>query len=126
MGKFGRESPAEFQLCFNHAIHLAVCEVLYKVLVEESEDVKKIKIVEINRIKSYQKTTLEDLSYSAKLRGQKTSTTYLAATELNHKGSKLAQLSPAIDEIRVIRMQGRIEAANNISITTKRTNAVHK
>ena len=50
----------------------------------------------------------------------------LTATELNHKGSKLAQLSPAIDEIRVIRMQGRIEAANNISITTKRTNAVHK
>jgi hypothetical protein len=30
MVKFGKESPAEFNLCFNHGIHLAVLDVLYK------------------------------------------------------------------------------------------------
>lgn len=30
MKKFGRESPAEMMLCINHAIHLAVMDVLYK------------------------------------------------------------------------------------------------
>lgn len=30
MIKYGRESPAIYQLCFNHGIHLAVCDTLYK------------------------------------------------------------------------------------------------
>ena len=29
MIKYGKESPAIYQLCFNHGIHLAVCDTLY-------------------------------------------------------------------------------------------------
>ena len=30
MVKFGDISPAEYQGCYSHALHLAVCDVLYK------------------------------------------------------------------------------------------------
>ena len=29
MLKYGRISPGEFQACYTHAIHLAVCDLLY-------------------------------------------------------------------------------------------------
>ena len=30
MMKFGNDSPAEYQGCYAHALHLAVCDILYK------------------------------------------------------------------------------------------------
>jgi hypothetical protein len=43
MVKYGRISPSEFQACYTHAIHLAVCDMLYK----NSEDAQvAVEVVE--------------------------------------------------------------------------------
>jgi hypothetical protein len=37
MIKFGKECPSIYQMCFNHGIHLAVCDTLYKVKTNPKE-----------------------------------------------------------------------------------------